>query len=186
MAVIQPAGTSGDAMSDGARTSHVDGARPSPTQANWPTGGGAVVVEVEVEVLVLVEVLVVVELLVVELLVVVLVLVVGGTMAVVVDVVVVGVGTRRLIPAGASVAGEVDLVDPAHPVATRTRVMTGNVTGLSSRSATRGRDASSAARPLIPGNLRSSNRSIDTLCLNRRAQSRQSAVSRGSRRSRPS
>ena len=113
-----------------------------------------VVVEVDVEVLVLVEVLVVVELLVVELLVVVLVRVVEGTMAVVVDVVLVGVGTRSLIPAGASVAGEVDLVDPAHPAATRTRAMTGNVTGLISRSATRGRDASSAVLPLIAATSR--------------------------------
>jgi hypothetical protein len=97
-------------------------------QANWPTGGGVVVAEVDVEVLVdeVVEVLLVVVLLVGGAMVVVVV----GAIVVVVDVVLVYVDTRVLVPAGDSVVREGELLGGSHPVATRTGVMIGSVTSL--------------------------------------------------------
>jgi hypothetical protein len=135
-------------MSDGGRTSQVDGACPAGLQANWPTGGGVVAVEVDVELLVLVvvDVLLVVVLVllvvVLVLVVVVLVLVVVGAV-VVVEVVLVDVNTEVPVPAGGSVAGEAEPVWTAHPPTTRTRVMTGSVTSIR-RSATSGRHATPA------------------------------------------
>ena len=85
-----------------------------------------VVVDVEVLVDEVVEVLLVVVLLVDGAMVVVVV----GAIVVVVDVVLVDVDTRVLVPAGDSVVREGELLDVSHPVATRTRVMIGNVTSL--------------------------------------------------------
>ena len=97
-------------------------------QANWPTGGAGVV-EGDVEVLVdeVVEVLLVVVVLVGGAMVVVVVV---GAIVVVVDVVLVDVDTRVLVPAGDSVVREGELLGASHPVATRTRVMIGSVPSL--------------------------------------------------------
>jgi hypothetical protein len=96
----------------------------------WPTGGVVVVVvDVEGRVLVDVEVLLVVLLMLLVVVLVVLVPLVVGAMVVVVDVVVVD-DSGVLVPAGGSVAGEGELVCPEHPVARRTRVMTGRVANL--------------------------------------------------------
>ena len=93
-----------------------------------------VVVEVDVVLLVLVVLDV---LLVVVLVVVVLVLVVVGVVVVVevvdvmlVEVVLVDVNTDVPVPAGGSVAGEVELVCTAHPAAARTRVMMSSVLSM--------------------------------------------------------
>ncbi|HEX6659407.1 MAG TPA: hypothetical protein VF065_15060 [Ilumatobacter sp.] len=136
MTLRQSAGNSGDEMSEGGRTSNVDGARPARLQANWPTARGAVVVEVDVELLVLVVVdvllVVVLVLLVVVVLVlvdVVLVLVVVGEV-VVVEVVLVDVDDEVAAPAGASVAGAAEPVSPLHPAATTRSVMTGSTTRI--------------------------------------------------------
>jgi len=102
-------------------------------QANWPTGGGVVVAEIDVEVLVDedVEVLLVVVLLVVgATVVVVVVVVVVGAIVVVVEVVLVDVDTRVLVPAGDSVVRDGELLGASHAVATRIRVMIGSVTSL--------------------------------------------------------
>jgi hypothetical protein len=112
-------------------------------QTNWPTGGGVVVVEVDVEVLVDEDVagLLVVVLLVVGAMVVVvvgtMVVVVGAmvvvvvvTVVVVVDVVLADVDTRLLVPAGDSAVREGEPLGASHPVATRTTVMIGSVTSL--------------------------------------------------------
>jgi hypothetical protein len=102
-------------------------------QTNWPTGGGAVVVEVDVEVLVEEDVagLLVVVLLVVVLLVVVgTVVVVVETIVVVVDVVPADVDTRLLVAAGDSAVRDGKLLGASHPVATRTTMLIGGVTSL--------------------------------------------------------
>ena len=134
-------------MSDGGRTSQIDG-WPARRQANWPRGGGTVVVEVDVELLVLVVVDVLLLVVVLVLLVVVLVLVVVvlvldvvGVVVVVVDVVLVDVDTEVVVRAGASVADEAELVWTAHPAARRTRVMIASVTRIARWSATSGRHA---------------------------------------------
>jgi hypothetical protein len=97
-------------------------------QANWPTGGGAVVVEVEVDVLVEEDVA---GLLVVVLLVVVgTVVVVVGTLVVVVDVGPAGVDTRLLVPADDSAVRDGKLLGASHPAATRTTMVIGGVRSL--------------------------------------------------------
>ena len=106
-------------------------------QANWPTGGGAVVVEVDAEVLVeddvagrLVVVLLVVGAIVVVVVGTVVVVVVVGTIVVVVDVVLADVDTMLLVPAGDSPVREGELLGASHPLATRTTMVIGGVTSL--------------------------------------------------------
>lgn len=95
---------------------------------NWPTGGGDVVVEVDVDVLVEEEVEV--------LLLVVVLLVVGAMVVVVVGpnvvvvVVLVDINTTVLVPTADSVVGVGELLDASHPVATTIRVMIGSATSL--------------------------------------------------------
>ncbi len=57
MAVVHPAGRSGDAMSERGRISQVGGASPAGLQSNPPIAGGAIVVLVEVLVPIEVDVL---------------------------------------------------------------------------------------------------------------------------------
>jgi hypothetical protein len=135
MAVVHPAGTSGDEMSAGGRTSQTEGASLPRMQANWPTGGGVVVVVGAIVVVVVGTIVVDVVLLVVGVVVVVvvvgaIVVVVVGTIVVVVDVVLADVDTTLLVPADDWAVPEDEVLGTSHPVATRAPVMTGRVTSL--------------------------------------------------------
>jgi hypothetical protein len=109
-------------------------------QANWPTGGAAVVAGIDVEVLVDVDVEVLLVLVVGTTVVVVVVEVVGAV--VVVEVVLVDVDTTVLVSGDDSVVGEGELLGASHPLPTRTSVMI--VAILVHGSATRDRDATPA------------------------------------------